>query len=227
MDTSGTGASGTVSLDGGPPVSFSSTDTDLKVTSANGDTVYLNLAAITPGFNGDIAITATGTFSVDNGATEVVIDFSTNQVVTDSTTGAVTNVDGSNIRRAGSERIEYPGTLGAFEALMALRDDLRNIRALNPTEQIEAISRLIGELDRARSVILGMVGEQSASLENLEFLERRLQDVKLETEKSASDLESADISELVFNIQSQENLLRLTYATAARVFDQSLLDFLQ
>lgn len=227
IDTSGIGASGTVSLDGGPPISFTNADTNLKVTGPGGETVFLNTTAISPGFNGDVAITATGTLSVDGGASQVGIDFSTNQIVTDSQTGAVTNVDSSQIRRTGTEHLDYTGTYDAFQILMALRDDLRNTSNLNETQQIESISRRLSELDRVRDSVLEIVGEQSASLENLESLERRTQDLQLELRKQVSDLEAADISEVVLNLQSQDNALRLTLAAAARVLDQSLLDFLR
>ena len=100
-DTSGTGASGTVSLNGGPTVAFTNTDTDLSVTGPLGETVFINTTAITPGFNGNVDITAAGTLSTDAGTSETVINFSANQIVTNNQTGQVTNIDSSAIRRVG------------------------------------------------------------------------------------------------------------------------------
>src|SRR5690606_13494775 len=60
-DTSGTGAFGTVSLNGGPPVSFTNGDTNLKVIGPLDEVVYLDTTAITAGFSGDVEITADGT----------------------------------------------------------------------------------------------------------------------------------------------------------------------
>lgn len=225
-DTSGTGVGGTVSLDGGPAVPFTSSDTNLKVSGPNGDVVYVNTTAITPGFSGDVDITANGALSVDGGATEVAINFSSNQVVTDGATGAVTNIDSTNIRRTGTDDIEYGGTYDAFQALIALRDDLRNTRGLSSTAQIESISARVAELERVHTGILDAVGEQSVSLENLDALEERIKSIQLETQKQSSELESVDISQAVLELQNQETFLKLAYAAAARVFDQSLLDFL-
>jgi flagellar hook-associated protein 3 len=90
VDTSGNGTSGTVQLDKGPVVQFTNTDTNLQVQGPNGETVFLNTTAITPGFNGTVSITANGTLSVDGGASSVPINFSSNQVVTNSQTGAIT-----------------------------------------------------------------------------------------------------------------------------------------
>lgn len=226
-DTSGTGASGVVSLDGGPPTAFTNTDTNLKVSGPNGDFVYVNTTAITPGFSGDAAIAADGTLSVDGGVTEIAIDFSSNQVVTNGETGAVTNVNSASIRRIGADNLEYTGTYDAFQALIALRDDLRNTRGLNSTAQIASISSRVGELERVHAGILDAVGKQSVSLQNLDALEQRIGDVKLEMQKHSTELESVDLSEAVLGLQNQQTLLQLTFASAARIFDQSLLNFLK
>src|SRR5439155_11953260 len=65
VDTSGTGAAGTVSLDGGPAVAFTNADTNLKVSGPNGQVVFVDTTAITANFNGTVNITANGTVSVD------------------------------------------------------------------------------------------------------------------------------------------------------------------
>ncbi|MGB6044806.1 MAG: flagellar hook-associated protein FlgL, partial [Pirellulales bacterium] len=62
-DTSGTGASGTISLNGGPVISFSNTDTDLEVIGLSGEVVFVDTTSITAGFSGDIAMTADGSLS--------------------------------------------------------------------------------------------------------------------------------------------------------------------
>jgi flagellar hook-associated protein 3 FlgL len=225
-DTSGTGASGTVSLDGGPPVSFTNSDTDLKVTGSHGEVVFVNTTAITPGFNGTSDITANGTLSVDGGASTVPITFNPNQIVTNSTTGLVTNVNSTNIRRTGSDSLDYTGSGDAFQVLMALRDDLRNTHGLTQAQQADALTQRLGELDRVRTGILNVVGEQSASLQNLDALQSRAQDLQLQTRQRTSDLESADITDVVINLQAQQNLLQLTLASASRLLNTNLLNFL-
>jgi len=226
VETSGTGAFGTVSLNGGPTVAFTSADTDLVLTGLQGEIIHLDTTAITANFNGTVSITAEGSLSVDGGASFVPIDFSGNQSIIDSTTGAVTNVNSTNIRRAGLTRLEYAGTSDVFETLMILRDDLRNTRGLPGAEQLASISRRIDEIDRARAGILNVVTDQSASLENLERLEFHLQDMQLTTKKWLSTLEDADLSQIVIDLQSQQNLLELTLGVTARVMSLSLLDFL-
>ena len=227
VDTSGNGSRGTVALDGGPPIDFTSSNTDLKITGPRGDIVRVDTTAITPGFNGDVAITANGTLSLDNGASQVPINYSGNQIVKDSKTGAVTNIDSSKIQRAGQAHVEYPGTFDAFQILIALRDDLRNTRGLSDAQHAQAISDRIGEIDRTRTGLLQTVGEQSASLQNLDTLENRVQDQQLEVQRQTTDLESADISSVVLHIQSEQQLFQLTLQASAKIIDLSLADFLK
>jgi len=226
-DTSGTGAEGTVSLDGGEALAFTSGDTNLQVTGPNGQVVYVDTTNITPGFSGTVSITADGTLSTDGGLTEIAIDYTANQAVVDSNTGAVTYIDSSQISRAGVDQIEYSGTSDVFHVLAELRDDLRNERNLSPQELTEAFARRIADIDRIHKHILSVVGQQSLTLEDLDVVERRLQDQQLATREAISDLESADISEVAIRLQAEQNLLQFTFATTAGLFDQSLLDFLR
>lgn len=226
-DTSGTGAGGTVSLNGGEAVAFTSGDTNLRVTGATGEVVYLDTTSITPGFFGTVAITADGTLSVDGGHSETPIDFSGNQAVIDNNTQAVTYIDSTAITRAGVDEIEYPGTSDVFRVLAELRDDLINKRGLSTQQRSESIGRRIEDLDRMRNHILSVVGQQSLTLEDLDVVEQRLQDRQLATRETISNLESADISEVAIRLQAEQNLLQFTFATTAGLFDQSLLDFLR
>ena len=197
------------------------------MTGPGGEVVYLNTTAITAGFNGSVALTGDGTLSTDGGTTTVPIDFSGNQVVTNGATGAATNVDSTNVRRAGTDSVDYQGTYDVFQALIALRDDLRNTRGLPEGEQINSIAGRLKELERVHNNVLQGVGQTAASLQNLEGLENHVSEVQLESRKLTADLEGVDLSEVVIRLQSQQNLLQLTMAATARLFDQSLLDFIR
>lgn len=215
-----------MSLNGGEIIDFTDADTDLMVTGPDGERVFVDMSSISSGFNGDVDITADGTLSTDSGATEIPIDFSANQVVTDSRTGEVTHVDSTSIRRAGTEHLEYAGTADVFETLIELRDELRNVRGLSEDEFHEAMSRRIADLDRVRDGLLQTVGEQSTTLDNLDGLQRRAENFQLETQEAISNLESADFSEIIVKLQEEQTLLQLNLASSVRLFDQNLLDFL-
>src|SRR6185437_2425401 len=196
VDTSGTGASGTVQLDGGPTVNFTNTDTNLQIQGANGQTVFLDTTAIAPGFSGSVAITSNGTLSVDGGATTTPINFSGNQVVTNSQTGDVTNIDSTNIRQTGSDDINNAGAYDVFQILTTLRDTLRNSQNLPPSQQATAVSQTLQELDRVHTSVLTVVGQQSASLSNLQAVDQHIQDVQLQTKQQIGNVQGADISQV-------------------------------
>lgn len=227
VDTSGTGASGTVQLDNGPVVSFNNTDKNLQVTGPNGETVFLNTTAITPGFSGTVAITSNGTLSVDGGASSVPINFSGNQVVTNSQTGAVTNVNSTNISQTGSDTLNYTGSYDVFQILGTLRDALNNTANLSPSQQVAAVSQTLPELDRVLNRVLDTVGQQSANLQNLQSITQHIQDVQLQTQQQIGNLQDADLSKVVVGMQEQQNLLQATLYSASRVLSLSLLNFIK
>jgi flagellar hook-associated protein 3 len=226
VDTSGTGASGTVSLNGGTTVTFTNAMTNLAVVGPGGETVYIDTSTITAGFSGDIAITATGSLSVDGGRTVTPINFSANQQVTDSLTGAVTNIDSSAIRRTGTDQVEYQGTADAFQTLLALRDDLRNTRQLSTSQLHDAMARRLTDLDRVSDNILQVVGEQSVQLENLDALAHRAQDLQVTAQQNVSDNSAADMAQVAIRLQNEQLMLQFTYAAVSRLLQQSFLDFI-
>ncbi|MCA9176308.1 MAG: hypothetical protein KDB14_17600, partial [Planctomycetales bacterium] len=197
VDDSGTGAFGTVSLDGGPAVSFTNADTDLQLSGPNGELVHLDLSSISPGFSGTVDIVATGSVSIDNGATSVAIDFSSNQQLIHGETGATINLDTSGVIRSGDDPFDHPGSSNLFETLIALRDDLLNARGLTEREFQDALTSRLGDLERLTDHLLDNVGEQAVALENLDTAQALTEDVKLESQISLSQLEDSDVAEAV------------------------------
>ena len=227
VDTSGTGAFGTVSLNGGDPVSFTSSDTDLVLQGPDGEQVTINTSSITAGFSGSVDITASGTMSIDGGTTFTPISFVTNETVTDSRDGSVVHVDAQAITRTGTEQLEFPGTTDIFSAVRALRDDLLNTRGLETSAQTAAFSRRHADIDRIQTHVLDIVGMQSVSMEQIERLETRTEDLKLAEKIEYSDTVSADIGEAVLRLQELNNLQQFTMAAVSRLLTPSLLNYLR
>lgn len=225
-DTSGTGAFGTISLDGGVAIPFTNADTNLLVSGPNGQQISLNTTAITAGFNGTVSITANGSLSVDGGLTSTAIDFSANQVITDSRDGTVVNIDSSNIRLTGQDQLEFPGTSDAFAAIVNLRNDILNSRNLSASERAAAIDRRLGDLEVNRNHVLNVVGIQSVSLEQIDRLKTRTGDLKLSEKLELNETIAADISEAVVRLQEIQNLQEYTLASIARVLTPNLLSYL-
>jgi flagellar hook-associated protein 3 FlgL len=133
---------------------------------------------------------------------------------------------------AGSAIFQAPqpggtGTDDAFQTLAALRDDLRNTGGLTQTAQLQAVSGHLAALDRINENILGAVGEQSATLQNLGAFQTQVQDAQLQTKQLTGDIQSADMTSVVTNLQAEQNLFQATLATTSKVLSQSLLDFIK
>jgi flagellar hook-associated protein 3 FlgL len=226
-DTSGNGSAGTVSLDGGPAIAFTNADTNLQVTNSSGDVVYIDTSAITPGFNGSIAIGTTGSMSIDGGATSTPITYAANQAVTDGATGAVTFVDTTNLQRTGTESVAHPGTDNVFQALIALRDDLNNVNNLSSADQIQAISNRIADLQNVSTQVESAMGAQSTTLQSLSSLQSNLQNLQLSTQETISNEGDVNMTNVVVQLQSLENQMQLSLETFAKISSTSLLNYLQ
>jgi flagellar hook-associated protein 3 FlgL len=124
----------------------------------------------------------------------------------------------------GSQIFQSPDL---FQILSTLRDNLSNVNNLSPTAQIAAIQQSLPELDSANSSILNVVGRQSANLQNLQGINQQIQDVQLQTTQRISNLQDADLSQVVIGMQEQQNLLQATLYSAAQVMNVSLLNFIR
>jgi flagellar hook-associated protein 3 len=225
-DTSGTGTSGTVSLNGGTPVAFTSSDTNLQVTGPNGEIVYVDTSNITPGFDGTVALTATGTLSTDGGVTSTPIDFSSNQAITNSTTGATTNVNSSNIRQAGSAQLNYPGQADLFKTLMNLRDTIANTQGLSSTQRAATIDQQVATLQKINTSLSAPLGTQSAQAQFVSNLQTRTTALQTSVQQATSTLQSTDMATAIVQLQQQQTLYQAGLQIAAGLNQLSLSNYI-
>jgi flagellin-like hook-associated protein FlgL len=224
-DTSGTGAFGTISLNGGAPVPFDSSQTDLVVNGPRGEVVHLNTTAITAGFNGTINLGGDGTLSADGGVTEIPIDFSTAQSVATGD-GKTTFIDSTDITRSGVDQVEYVGVTDVFQSLADLRDDILNVRNLSPSEWQDALTRRVDEVTRHQAHILEVVGSQAQTLKTIVDIGDRLGELTLDAKQRLSEVAATDVPAAALALQEAQNLLQYSYAVTSKVFSTSLLDYL-
>ena len=226
-DESGTGDFGTITLNGGAPVEWTSSDAELQLTGKNGQAIFVDTTSIASGFNGIVDFESSGSVSVDGGATEIPIDFSDSQTVVDSVSGKQTHLDTSNINSVGDEYLEFPGTSNVFQVLYELSQDLRGSRGLGSQEHAAALDRRLGELGFLSDNVLETIGQQSATLQTLNELEIRVQDLQLEVETNVNELQATDIPDAVLRLQNDQALLEFTYSITAQIASTSLIDFLR
>jgi len=217
----------TLRLDDGAEASFTLGDTDVCVTGADGDRVYVDTSALNPAFQGTVGIQATGEASLDDGATTTAIDFAdTNLAVTDSATGRTLYLDGTGIERTGLEPVRVPGTADLFSAMITMRDLLLNTRDLPENDQLARLgdmAPLINEVGGRLTLASTSIGSSIGRLDSLDAgLEARQQ----QTEDQAATLESADIVQVATDLARRQTLYEMTLASASKLLRLSLFDYL-
>ena len=114
-----------------------------------------------------------------------------------------------------------------FSVIRNLRDELRNAGNVTPTEFGDKIDNIVAELEQASEHLLNTVGEQSVSLQQLDRIQERTEDLQFQAQQLLSDTESTDSAAAIIELQEEQNLLQLTLASTARLFEISVLDYLR
>ncbi len=224
-DISGTGTSGTISLNGAEPVAWDNSMTSLQLTGPAGQRVHVDMSGITPGFSGNVAITTAGTLSLD-GKSEVPITWNASIALTDPVSGGRVRLNTLTLRQSGTDQLEFPGTTDVFETLDALVRDLRGESKV-PAEQMNAsLGRTLERLEQLGDQMLEITGIQSSTLAGLEQVSFRNEDLQLELQTEQSNLQSTDIAQAVINLQQEQLLQQYTYTITSRIMSQSLLNYL-
>jgi len=188
--------------------------------------VHLDVTSVVGGYVGDVSIASSGSLSTDGGLTKTAIDFSANQTIVDSKTGATTNVDSSGIRRAGSEIVDYVGTTDLFAALDGLRDDLRD-PSMTDAQRTAAMNSRLREISRNRENVLTNLADVGSRSKLVEDVGSRLDANKSEIAKLLSTIEDTDYAEAVAHLNQTQLTLQLAQAAGAKILQTRLWDYLQ
>jgi flagellin-like hook-associated protein FlgL len=135
-------------------------------------------------------------------------------------------VDATAIRRTGTDLVTFRGAVDVFAVLDGIVEDLRNTDGLDTPELGVRLQQRLGELDRRHEGVLESLGTLGARLARLEGSESRLGDVGLYLESRRSDVEDADITDLVLELTQSQQSLELAQATGSRLIQLNLLSFL-
>lgn len=225
-DTSGNGSAGTVSLNGGAPVNYSNTDTSLRVEGPRGEIVYLDTTSVSPGFSGTVDITADGSLSLDGGNTTLPIDFSINQTISDPD-GNVRHIDSRSIVRTGNDSVSLSGNSDAFVELSAFQETLSSRASMTRAQWEAAISEHLESLEQLHDHMLGVIGEQSVDMKQLDRIQEQTENQSFEAQLILNELQATDIPDAVVQLQEIQNLTQYTLATLAQIGQLSVLDFLR
>jgi len=220
----------TLSLDGGPEVSFAGAAdwSDLAVTDASGDCLYVDLTGVAGTFAGDVTVESTARLSIDDGATsvEVLPGTSADVALTDSRTGRVLWVDPVSLVRTGTEGVRVSGTGDIFQVLIDLRDVLRNSRSLPQDQQMDLLNCTVESLDEATAGVVSHSTLAGGRLEALDNLSESLTTLCNHLEDEQSTIQNVDIAELATELTRMQTLYQMTLQASSRLLSLNLMDFL-
>jgi flagellar hook-associated protein 3 FlgL len=126
---------------------------------------------------------------------------------------------------SGNRVFQSPGA-DVFQSLIDLRDTLRN-PAPDQNTRATTLNARIKEIEVARKSVLSTVGEQASSLENLEALKFRIDDVRVNVQGRMGEIEGTDFAEAAVRFQEQQNAFQATLSVTAKIFEASLVDFVR
>src|SRR5690606_19444184 len=122
--------------------------------------------------------------------------------------------------------VEPAATADLFRSVIALRDTILNTHNLSTPEWNQAFDLRLQDLELASNHLLGIVGEQAASLQSLDLTETRLTGLKLNAQTILTNAEGTDYFSAVSQLQEQQTLLQFTLQSLTMMSSVSLLDFL-
>lgn len=119
------------------------------------------------------------------------------------------------------------GGTTAFDALIELRDLLRNTDGLTEGEQCAALSDHIGALREAHETVVDATSALGWRSSQLEFTRTVLEDTTLADTALISELEDADYAEAAAQLYRNETAMQTALAISARMMQNTLIDYLR
>ncbi len=145
-----------------------------------------------------------------------------------SSVGVADSIEGSIVRRIGSDRLTEVNLLGTevFQGsvdLFQLTIDLKNALWKDDAEAVRGLLDSVGEGISHVTELLGIVGARAERLENQDL---QLQSDRIALEGFLSDVENVDLTSAVVRMQAEEMAYETALATAARMLEISLVNYL-
>lgn len=111
------------------------------------------------------------------------------------------------------------GTDNIFKTLLDLKETLLN-------DDVSGIQTAMAELDDQMNRLGSLISDTGAKENRLDVKENIIQDLRLVTTDRKSTLEDADIAEAIMNLKARETAYQAALASASKVMNLSLVNFL-
>jgi len=119
------------------------------------------------------------------------------------------------------------GDACAFDVLVELRDLLRNTEGLTDNDLSEALSNHVEQVRTAHNRVIDATSRFGWRSSQLEFTRTVVDNAMLANTEEVSTLEDADYTEAAIMLQRHEVALQTALAVAARMTNNSLLEYLK
>jgi flagellar hook-associated protein 3 FlgL len=212
----------TIKFGDGATVAFTGTETDLRLTNAAGDVVYVNTQNVKAGYTGSEAVTPQGTFSIDDGASTAPIGLTGSDAVTDSRTGRVLYVNSADIARTGLEPVRVYGTYDLFGALVSVRDAILNTRQLSDAGQMTEIDKAMDALTEVTEGLTQTATANGAQIQAMTSLKDSMTSRQTTVTQEADATQSVDVIELASDLARRQVLYQLALTSASKLLSMSL-----
>lgn len=223
-------AAGTIMLDGGEallvPAPGDADYTNFAVTNESGAVVHLDFTGYT-GVSSVATLSGAGSISLNGGAFTPITFSETDLELIDPATDTVLHLDTTGIGRAGDELASFTGSTDVFSVLAGLAADLRNTADLPANDVVDRLNLRFGELQQNFDKVLNSLGALGSRTERLLSTGNRLETLTVNVEGMLSQVEDADITDVILEMNQAEQTLQLAQATGSRLIQRSLLDFLR
>jgi flagellar hook-associated protein 3 FlgL len=135
-----------------------------------------------------------------------------------NTPGSEVNLD--NINRG-------PASVNENEVNVSVFDELKSLENALLTNNPEVIQSLLEKFDTSIERIVAYRTEIGALTNTIGNAEGNIEKTKLLNEAHKSKIEDADVTELMSDLQKEQNVLKATYQASSNLMNTSLMDFLK
>lgn len=135
--------------------------------------------------------------------------------------------DAGQVQREIGDREQMPVNLQGAPIFMPLFADLIAFRDALSTNNMGGVAAASGDMSTALDTVLQARGEIGARSRRLDLADSRLEDMTLHLQVNLSNIEDADITKEVVDMQTRETALQAALAATGRSLTTSLLDFLR
>ncbi len=199
---------------------------NFQLTGSGGATVQLDLS----GWDGTSTtepVTGTASISFDGGPFTSLDTSNTDLRLVAPDGERVVHVDATAVQSAGRELVHFTGAENLFDLLEGVANDLESSEEFGVDELQDRLGLRLEELGRHLNSVGVGLGTLGARTQRLEDSRNSHASVELSTRQRLSDVQDADISEVVLDLQQSQSALQLSQAAGSRLLQTSLLDFLR